>query len=165
MEPRKPGGQLRFDAKMKKAFLRMYEATGRISESAHNLGFTHNTIGAHRKEDEEFDAAVRAAYARFQDLLEKEAYDRAVEGWKEPVYFQGKVVGHVLKKSDNILQSMLKRHIPAYKEKIQADVNITGGVLVVPGVAKTGEEWEQQFRDDAPKEGDDSGNDSGDAPV
>jgi hypothetical protein len=42
------------------------------------------------------------------DALEREAWRRAVEGFDEPVHYQGEVVGYVKKYSDRMLELLLK---------------------------------------------------------
>lgn len=70
-----------------------------------------------RDEDPEFKAAWDEAVEQNIDDLEACAYRRAIEGWLEPVYFQGKAVGAVRKFSNALTIFMLKKLRP----KIYAD--------------------------------------------
>ena len=45
-------------------------------------------------------------------MLEAEARRRAAIGVDEPVFYKGKVVGHIRKYSDNLLMFLLKAHWP-----------------------------------------------------
>lgn len=52
------------------------------------------------------------------DVLEGEAFRRAVKGWDEPVFYKGEIAGYVRKKSDRMLELLLK----AYKPEKYGDV-------------------------------------------
>jgi len=54
------------------------------------------------------------------------------------------VPSYVRRFSDSLLQLEAKRVDPSYREKSQVDLNVTGGLLVVPGVAPSGETWEHE---------------------
>jgi len=140
--PGKPN--LKMDAARKRAFCVKYAELGVLRQAAKAVKVDPTTIERQRKSDPSFDEAVKAAYADYCETLEREAHTRAVEGWMEPVFQGGRCVGEVLKKSDRILELVLKRHIPGYRDKQQVDMNVTGGVLVIPPTPKTSEEWEAQ---------------------
>ncbi len=138
-------GMLKLDARAKVKFVEIYMATGRLAHTAGLLGFSSSTLRDHRKSDTEFDENVKEAYALFRDMLEAEAKRRAVDGWDEPVFYKGEICGSVKKHSDRILELMLKRHIPDYREKVAIDANVTYGVLVVPPVSESNEAWQAQY--------------------
>ena len=53
------------------------------------------------------------------DVLEREAWRRASEGVKQPVFYQGEVCGHVQKYSDVLLIFLLKGARPdRYREQL-----------------------------------------------
>jgi len=135
---------IKLDARRQALVCKLYAESGRLCHSANAAGMTAAAVITARKRWPEFDEALKEAYSKFQDSIEQEAHARAVEGWQEPVFYQGAVVGTVLKKSDRILELMLKRHIPMYRDHQHVDMNVTGGVLVVPQVAKSDEEWEKE---------------------
>ena len=137
-------GLVKLTDERKQKFLTVYADLGRLNEAARAVDLCPETIRVARKEDDEFSAAVAEAYRDFCDTLEKEAYRRAVEGWEEPVFQGGVLVGTVLKRSDRILELMLKRHIPEYRDRQTVDMNLSGGVLVVPGIPVSPDEWEEQ---------------------
>ena len=62
------------------------------------------------------DAAHAAEYAEVAEdvtqTLEHEARCLESEGWEDPVYYKGKVVGHVRKFSDVLLIFLLKARRP-----------------------------------------------------
>jgi len=66
---------------------------------------------------------------------------RGVEGWEEPVWYQGQQVGTVRRYSDRMLELQLKKHDSSYHDKSVTDVVHHGGVLLIPAPADTKEEW------------------------
>ena len=50
-----------------------------------------------------------------RDAIREEAHRRAIEGWEEPVYQRGVLVGHVRKYSDAILLKMMAARLPEYR--------------------------------------------------
>ena len=59
-------------------------------------------------------------------LLESEAISRAIDGEWEDVFYEGTVVGQRLKKSDRLLEVLLKARKPEYKEGFTQNVGIWG---------------------------------------
>ena len=60
---------------------------------------------------------------------------RAIDGFEEPVFYQGAVVGAVRKYSDRMLELLLKGHAPEkYKDRVQhsgdVKVNVTEQALL-----------------------------------
>ena len=70
-----------------------------------------------------FRAAWDEALEEARELLEAEARRRASIGVDEPVFYKGKVVGHIRKYSDNLLMFLLKAHWP---EKFRDAVEYSG---------------------------------------
>lgn len=65
-----------------------------------------------RKQDETFAAAWSAAEEAGTDIIEEEAFRRAVTGVEKPVYRGGEIVGHVADYSDAMLMFLLKSRRP-----------------------------------------------------
>lgn len=79
-----------------------------------------------RKRDPEFKAAWDEAQALGIDAQEDEAARRAFEGYLEPVYYLGKVVGHVRKFSDGLAQFLLKGAKPEkFRERYEVEGSMT----------------------------------------
>lgn len=74
----------------------------------------------------EFELARETAH----DALEAEAFRRGVEGWDEPVFYQGERVGEIRRYSDRMLELLLRGARPA-KYKPGADGSTTN-VTVLP---------------------------------
>lgn len=66
----------------------------------------------------------------FRESLIKEARSRAVDGWKEPLFYKGELQGYVRKKSDRLLELLMRGHIP---EVYRDNVNVSGGLDLTGG--------------------------------
>jgi len=126
-------------------FLEEYARTGLLHRSAYAAGFHPNALKAYRRESPEFDAEVTHALERFHESLEGEACRRARDGLEEPVFHQGVQCGAIMRFSDRLLELLLKRHLPEFRDKFQLDATFKGGVLVVPAAAGDVEEWRKRI--------------------
>jgi hypothetical protein len=71
-------------------------------------------------DDEAFKAGFPVALEMGCLVAEREGWLRGVEGWLEPVYQGGRLVGYIRKKSDTMLIFMLKGGMPAkYRERFE----------------------------------------------
>ncbi len=97
-----------------------------------------------RLHDKVFAEAFYTARRRHGEKWERACETRGIVGWEEPVFHEGKVVGHKRKYSDRCLEMGLKRFAPEYREKMQVDATISGGVLVV-GSKMSEDEWRKKY--------------------
>ena len=99
------------------AFLDALSRTGNVSRAAGETGLERRRLYAKRKEDPAFAAAWAEAAALGAALLEEEAWQRACQGWEEPVWHKGEQCGSVRKFSERLLILLLKAHLPdKYRE-------------------------------------------------
>jgi len=82
----------------------------------------------------------------YRERLSLAIHNRAVNGWLEPVYFQGNLSGYKRQFSDRLLELQAKRHIPEYREKHEVDMNVKGGVLVVPAAPISTDQWLEEAK-------------------
>ena len=78
--------------------------------------------------DPEFTEAWGEAKERFNATLLNAAFSRAVNGWQEPIIggeFRDEVVAHKPMFSDRLLELLLKRFDPNYRERLQIESNKT----------------------------------------
>ena len=76
--------------------------------------------------DKDFAAAWQAAYDQVTDFIEYCAIQRATEGYQDPVYHRGQVVGHRPVYSDALAAFLLKGRRPAvYRDRSSLDVGGT----------------------------------------
>lgn len=126
-------------------FCALLACLGRESSAARAVGLSPMVISAAKKQLPSFQEAAQEAYSEFCDRLHSEAFRRAVDGWNEPVFYQGAVVGYIKRKSDRILELMLKAHMPEkFGDKVDVNANVTGGVLLVPA-GQSVEDWTRQY--------------------
>lgn len=125
----------------KRLYIQNLARTGLKVKSCDGTGYSHDSVETARIKDKDFDQKCEAAMAVFRESLEEAAIDRAKEGWDEPVYQQGMMVGTKRKFSDRMLELLLKRHIPEFRDRATLDHNVNGGVLVVGDPQKTADEW------------------------
>jgi hypothetical protein len=89
---------------------------------------------------------VEDARAIYCDRVAEAIHNRAVNGWDEPVFYQGEQVGEITKYSDRLLELLAKRHIPEFRDHTTSDVNVSGGVLVVHEPAVDKAKWLEERR-------------------
>jgi hypothetical protein len=128
-------------------FLANLAKTGVLYSSAEDCGLAYFTINRLRKEEPDFEAMVQDALEAYRDVLVKEAHRRAVEGWEEPVFSQklGTEIGRIQRYDSKLLELLLKRHIPEFREKFEGEIKVTGGVLIAPAQPANTEEWLKQY--------------------
>lgn len=186
----------KFTDGVKEIYLKELAATGLRVKSAHTCGVTMLTVRNHLDDDPEFAEAYEEALDTYKETVRQEVHRRSIEGWDEPVFYQGRqalvqlfdddgkmvmenawvpeevlgllppgasatgriddegqyeivrpvMVPAVIRKySDRLLELEAKRVDPAYRDKGQLDVNVGGGILVVPGMAASDEEWRAKY--------------------
>jgi hypothetical protein len=122
---------------LKHAFLDTYAQYGNIGYSARAVGLHRNTVYYWQEHDEEFAAAFRAAEVAATEVLEREAWRRAVDGspYERTSYWHGEPVGtdRKIEYSDNLLTLLLKARAPdKYRDKM--DVAVTQVIKTVVGI-------------------------------
>lgn len=122
--------------------------TGLKVAAAEGTGHTYDAFLKYRRRDDEFEADCLAAMEVFKESLENAAVTRARDGIDEPVYQGGVQVGTKRKYSDKLLELLLKRHRPEFRDRAILDHNVTGGVLLVGNPQQTIEDWEKKHGGD-----------------
>lgn len=134
-------------AKHVEMYLETLRTTGRKYDSCAAAGMSYTWLKKLRQ-DPEFVGWEEEAMEAYRDAICKEAHRRAVDGWDEPI-IGGKdkdvVVTTVRRYSDRLLELLLKRHIPEFREKWEGEVKVTGGVLVAPAAPASPEEWAKRW--------------------
>ena len=96
----------------KPLFLDTLRGTGNVRLAASNADVARQVAYRARDSSATFRADWDEALEEARELLEAEARRRAAIGVDEPVFYKGKVVGHIRKYSDNLLMFLLKAHWP-----------------------------------------------------
>ena len=94
-----------------------------------------------REVHEEIDELTKLAIDFYRERIQETIHNRAIEGWDEPVFYQGRPVGSIRKFSDRLLELQAKRFCPEYRDRSEVDVNVSGGVLVIHSPAMGREDW------------------------
>ena len=89
-------------------FLVALETSGVISHAAKSVGVGRRTVYDHLKTDAAFRGRCADALETAADNFEMEAMRRAMEGEQQPLYYKGKVVGHITRKNDAMLMYVLR---------------------------------------------------------
>lgn len=126
-------------------YLEVVAKTGVLLRSVEAVeGLSWSTVQHWRRVDQEFEERLQNARTRFGERLEQEAIRRGALGVDKPVFWKGRQVATVKRYSDRLLELLLKKTNPEFRDKITADVHVRGGVLVVPGVAPTISSWAEE---------------------
>lgn len=112
--------------------------------AAQYAGVSAECARMYKKENPEFGEAAEEALDIFKESLEQTALRRAVDGWEEPVYQKGELVGTIHRHSERMLELLLKRHIVDYRDGIKIDNSVNGGVLLIPQ-ALSPDDWEAMY--------------------
>ena len=102
----------RYTPKKRRDFIAELAKGNTVAHSAEVVAGTRERFYQLKREDDGFAAAWAEAEAAGTEVLEQEAKRRAVEGWEEPVYQGGVLVGFVRKHSDTLLIFLLKGRRP-----------------------------------------------------
>jgi len=92
-----------------RAFLRALGETGCVRDACARARISTTSAYRMRRRSEAFDRAWRRALAKVAPTIEQAAFERAVNGWEEPVWHGGKIVGHRRRYSDGLLRLLLTR--------------------------------------------------------
>lgn len=120
----------------KAQFLARLSEYGNVTRAAEDCELSRVYLYQTKREDElfavEWEEAARVGAARLED----EARRRAVEGWQEPVWYQGEEVGAVRKYSDTLLICLLKAHHPEkYADRSENKTTLSGAVEISHSLA------------------------------
>lgn len=114
------------NSKDKNDFLNYYIQCGTISKAAKKAGISRQTHYDWLKNDKKgiYHRAFEMADKMAADLLEEEAFRRAVEGDTQVVYYKGQEVGRKRVYSDQLLAILLKGKKPQYRENVEINNNV-----------------------------------------
>lgn len=131
------------NSKDKNDFLNYYIQYGTISKAAKKVGISRQTHYDWLKNDKKgfYRRAFELADKMAADLLEEEAFRRAVEGDLQVVFYKGEEVGRRRVYSDQLLSLLLKGKKPQYREN--TEINTTVNVDMSDAVSAARKRVEQ----------------------
>ena len=101
-------------------FLEYFSEHGNVGEAARHANISRRTIFRARK-DPEFEKLYQEAHELGVSAMEDEAVLRATKGTLEPVFWKGRRVATIRKKSDLLLMFILKARKPElYRDNFEA---------------------------------------------
>lgn len=113
-----------------------YTATANVSEACKAAGVGRTTHYRWLGEDEAYEKAFFEAKDAAIHVLEEEALRRAIDGWDEPVYQGGELVGTKRKYSDTLLIWMGKAMAPK-RHRDRTEISGEGGGPIQVGVGSS----------------------------
>jgi len=113
----------KFTPEKRDRFIEVIAETANVTRAAEAIGVSRMRLYHLRKADEEFKKAWDDAVEIGVAALEDEATRRAVEGWEEPVFYQGQMTGTVRKFSDTLLMFRMKGQWPEkYRDNFSGQI-------------------------------------------
>jgi len=100
----------------RRAFLRALGQTGCVRDACARARISNTSAYRMRKRCPVFAKAWDRALAKVAPTIEQAAFERAVNGWEEPVWHGGKLVGYRRRYSDGLLRLLLTRGVTAAPE-------------------------------------------------
>lgn len=126
-------------AEKKDEFLTALSDTANVTRAAEKIGMSRRYMYEVRDTDEEFKKEWQAAETLGLDALEDEVTRRGVEGWEEPVWYQGVQCGLVRKFSDSLLMFRLNGGRPEkYRQRVSAEHTGKNGEPLAPAIINIG---------------------------
>jgi len=114
----RPAHNSEFTTEKVDVFAAVLSETGQVSKACASVGISRVTAYNWRREHAEFALSWENALKIAVSALEDEARRRAQEGFTEPVYHGGEMVGEVRKYSDTLTIFLLKAADPnKYRER------------------------------------------------
>lgn len=92
-----------------RAFLRALSELGSVRDACALVGLSKTSAYRLRTLSSAFAEAWDKALEMVAPILEQAAFERGVEGWDEPVFYLGEIVGYKKRYSDHALRLLLQR--------------------------------------------------------
>lgn len=109
-------------------FLKVLAASGNVTCAAVAIGMRREYLYEVRARNKAFAKLWDKAVELGVKAMEDEATRRAVEGWDEPVFYQGVQMAVQRKYSDNLLMFRLKAQLPEkYRDRTSTELTGPGG--------------------------------------
>lgn len=121
----------RLTREKKEEFLPLYRRLRNVGKAAQKLGVSRQALYQARESDTEFDEQWTAITQDIAEDLEAEAYRRAHDGCRKPVFYKGKKVGTIKEYSDTVLIFLLKAYNPQkFRELYKHEVTGPNGMPI-----------------------------------
>jgi hypothetical protein len=111
-------------------FLEAYRTTASVAAAAQIAGIDRTLHYRKLENDPAYQKAFALAKEEVADVIEGELFCRAVHGEKEPVFYKGKKVATILRKSDPLLMFIARGAMPE-KYREHTSIEHSGSVDLV----------------------------------
>lgn len=105
----------------RRAFLRALSETGQVKDACERVGISGTSVQRLRKRSPGFARDMTAALERSLPMLEQVAWERAVEGWEEPVVARDGTVTMRRRYSEPLLRMLLREAHVARRIELAAE--------------------------------------------
>lgn len=105
----------------KRAFLEEFAQGGIVTPALKVAGVSFPTLARWQEHDEEFSLAYNLARKAADDRIRNEIKRRGLEGYEEPVFYQGEEVSRVRRYSDTLLIFLAKSRMPEFREQTKVE--------------------------------------------
>ena len=111
------------------AFLKALDkGKGNVSDACKAARICRTAVYDWRQDDDSFRDEWEEIVEAHTDALEAKVYERAFDGWLEPVFYQGDEVGSTRKFSDSNAQFLLRARRPnIYRDNSKIELGGIGG--------------------------------------
>lgn len=131
-------------------FLALFRQTQNVAASAEACGFSRQAAYLRRDSDPKFRQRWDDAYESGTDDLEGSTFEKARDGWLEPVFYKGEEVGYIRKISPTLMMTMLeRRRRERYGPKIETTLGAAEAAAAIREALQAIDEVESGGGDDA----------------
>lgn len=114
----------------KREYLKLMHRSGVSEYVLAHLGLTKLDLQRACALDPKFAQLCEDSLLVRKATIEEEITRRAIDGWDEPVFHRGELAGHIRRFSDPMLALLARRHIPAYRESVRVEQQVSGTIDV-----------------------------------
>lgn len=98
-----------------------------VREACEHVGVKRKQVRHLKRVDDEFAADYREARGYANEHIVAEISRRAIEGWDEPVFHNGEIVGEIRKYDGRLLTLLAKAYVPEFRDVTRLEHTGPGG--------------------------------------
>lgn len=98
-----------------------------VREACEQVGVKRKQIRHLKRVDDEFAGDYREARGYANEQIVAEISRRAIEGWDEPVFHNGEIVGEIRKFDGRLLTLLAKAYVPEFRDVTRLEHTGPGG--------------------------------------
>src|ERR1700686_5060667 len=127
-------------------FLKALRMSCNWTDSLKAAHVSYNTVKLHERNDPDFAAQLKEAEEEGAQLLHSVCFKAALEGNVEPVFFRGRIVGHIRKYDSRMQIELLRAHMPHLFKTPGAQAPVISGDNNNKGMIMTPERQDELIR-------------------